>query len=191
MEDLLKIEVRNGNVEKALRVMKRKLKKEGIFQELKRFVITELYFKFPKENIKNFDQIKKRIDFVKEHRQKYQEKKYPNLGSLYATKNLYYELSKFSVVFLFLYIFYLIGTKIIYLLFNEQKLLLFRKFIVKLYSLYFKINKRKFLFSDKTINCLVNQGSDLANDAIETINILEKKIKGRIKIENNIIIDID
>ena len=35
MEDLLKIEVRNGNVEKALRVMKRKLKKEGIFQELK------------------------------------------------------------------------------------------------------------------------------------------------------------
>lgn len=36
MEDLLKIEVRNGNVEKALRVMKRKLKKEGIFQELKR-----------------------------------------------------------------------------------------------------------------------------------------------------------
>ena len=32
----MKIEVRNGNVEKALRVMKRKLKKEGIFQELKR-----------------------------------------------------------------------------------------------------------------------------------------------------------
>ena len=31
----MKIEVRNGNVEKALRVMKKKMKKEGVFQELK------------------------------------------------------------------------------------------------------------------------------------------------------------
>jgi small subunit ribosomal protein S21 len=31
----LKIEVRNNNVEKALRVMKKKLKKEGIFDEMK------------------------------------------------------------------------------------------------------------------------------------------------------------
>ena len=45
MEDLLKIEVRNGNVEKALRVMKRKLKKEGIFQELKR----RQYYQKPSE----------------------------------------------------------------------------------------------------------------------------------------------
>ena len=29
------IEVRNNNVEKALRVMKKKMKKEGLFQELK------------------------------------------------------------------------------------------------------------------------------------------------------------
>ena len=31
----MKIDVRNGNVEKALRVMKKKMKKEGVFQELK------------------------------------------------------------------------------------------------------------------------------------------------------------
>lgn len=31
----MKIEVRNNNVEKALRLMKRKMKKEGLFQELK------------------------------------------------------------------------------------------------------------------------------------------------------------
>ena len=165
--------------------------RSSIFQELKGFIITEVYFKFPKDNVKSFDKIKKRIDFVKNHRQKYQEKEYPNLGSLYATKNLYYELSKLSLVFLFLYMFYLIGTKTIYLFSNEQKLLSFRKFIVKLYSLYFKIDKRKFLFSEKTINCLVNKGSEFSDDAIETINILERKIKGRIKIENNIIVDID
>jgi|TARA_X000001036_G_scaffold235781_1_gene220044 small subunit ribosomal protein S21 len=31
----LKIEVRNNNVEKALRVMKKKMKRDGVFQELK------------------------------------------------------------------------------------------------------------------------------------------------------------
>lgn len=31
----MKIEVRNGNVEKALRVMKKKMKKEGVFEEIK------------------------------------------------------------------------------------------------------------------------------------------------------------
>jgi len=31
----LKIEVRNNNVEKALRIMKKKLKKEGVFDEMK------------------------------------------------------------------------------------------------------------------------------------------------------------
>ena len=63
--------------------------------------------------------------------------------------------------------------KIIYLFLNEQKLLSFRKFIVKLYSLYFKIDKRKFLFSGKTINCLVI-GSEFSDDATETINIWEE-----------------
>ncbi len=66
MEDLLKIEVRNGNVEKALRLMKRKLKKEGIFQELKR----RQYYQKPSEvkretakrrliNIKTAEKIRK------------------------------------------------------------------------------------------------------------------------------------
>jgi small subunit ribosomal protein S21 len=32
----LKVEVKNNNVEKAMRIMKKKLKKEGIFDELKK-----------------------------------------------------------------------------------------------------------------------------------------------------------
>ena len=152
-EFLFKLDYINENCE-IITLKKKEIRfgwRSSIFQKLKGFIITEVYFKFPKDNVKSFDQIKKRIDFVKNHRQKYQEKEYPNLGSLYATKNLYYELSKLSLVFLFLYMFYLIGTKIIYLFLNEQKLLSFRKFIVKLYSLYFKIDKRKFLFSEKQL----------------------------------------
>ena len=41
----MKIEVRNGNVEKALRVMKKKMKKEGVFQEIK----DRQYFQKPRE----------------------------------------------------------------------------------------------------------------------------------------------
>lgn len=41
----MKIEVRNGNVEKALRVMKKKMKKEGVFQEIK----DRQYFQKPSE----------------------------------------------------------------------------------------------------------------------------------------------
>ena len=41
----IKIEVRNNNVEKALRVLKKKLKKENIFQEMK----DRQYYKNPSE----------------------------------------------------------------------------------------------------------------------------------------------
>jgi|TARA_B100001094_G_C17470750_1_gene457201 small subunit ribosomal protein S21 len=41
----LKIEVRNNNVEKALRLMKKKMKTSGVFQELK----DRQYYKKPSE----------------------------------------------------------------------------------------------------------------------------------------------
>lgn len=41
----MKIEVRNNNVEKALRVMKKKMKRDGVFQELK----DRQYYKKPSE----------------------------------------------------------------------------------------------------------------------------------------------
>lgn len=41
----MKIEVRNNNVEKALRVMKKKMKRDGVFQELK----DRQYYRKPSE----------------------------------------------------------------------------------------------------------------------------------------------
>ena len=41
----MKIEVRNNNVEKALRVMKKKMKLDGVFQEMK----DRAYYKKPSE----------------------------------------------------------------------------------------------------------------------------------------------
>ncbi len=165
--------------------------RSSIFQKMDNFLITEVFFNFPKKNIKDNHEIQKRINYVKNHREMYQEKKLPNLGSLYATKNLYSDLSKLSIPLLVLYLMYISGTKFIYLFLHHKNLLRFRKFIVKLYCLYFKIYKKNFSMSDRTINCLVNMGSDNANEAISIIQILEKKIKGRIRLENIIVRDLE
>ncbi len=164
--------------------------RSSIFKKMNNFLITEVFFRFPKKNIKNINEIQQRVNYVKNHRETFQEKKFPNLGSLYATKNLYYDLSKLSISLFLLYVIYILGTKFVYIFLDQTNLLKFRKLIVKLYCLYFKIPKNKFSMSSKTINCLVNIGSSSANDAIETIQILEKKIKGRIKLENVILKDL-
>jgi len=52
----LKIEVRNNNVEKALRVMKKKMKLDGVFQEMK----DRAHYKKPSE-IKRRKKQKERI----------------------------------------------------------------------------------------------------------------------------------
>jgi len=116
----------------------------------------------------------------------------PNLGSLYATKNLYYDLSKISVSFFLLYIFNVFVTKIFYLLRINNKLILFRRYLVKIYSKIFFIETNKFSLSDRTINCLVNKTKDNQSlYAFELIEKMEKKIKGKIKIENVLVKNIN
>ena len=55
----MKIEVRNNNVEKALRVMKKKMKRDGVFQELK----DRQYYQKPSE-VKR-DKAKQRLVNIK------------------------------------------------------------------------------------------------------------------------------
>ena len=154
----------------------------SIFHKMSKFLILNVYFNFPKSNVKNFDEIEKKVEEIRSHRHKFQENKLPNLGSLYATKNLYKDLSKLSIIFFILYSINIIGTKLIYLFFKETKLLSFRKYIGKLYCSYFGINSLKYSLSEKTINCLVNKGSIEASNAFDLVEKLEKKIKRRINL---------
>jgi UDP-N-acetylmuramate dehydrogenase len=157
----------------------------SIFQEKKNFLIHEIKFIFPLYKKNNLNAINERVNEVKKHREKFQEKKLPNLGSLYATKNLYYDLSKISFTLFFLYSINVFITKIFYLLRIANKLILFRKFLVKIYSIYFGIKTDKFAFSERTINCLVNKAKNNQSlQAFELIEKLEKKIKNKIKLEN-------
>ena len=156
------------------------------FLLMKNFIITNLFFDFDKKYVVTNETIDLKVKKIKAHRDKFQEKKYPNLGSLYATKNLYYDLSKISFNLFLLYCFYIICTKLIFLFLNDKYLLSFRKFIVKLYLSYFKIDQNKFSLSERTINCLVNKGSKNSKHAFKLIDKLEKKIKGKVKLENKI-----
>ena len=73
-----------------------------------------------------------------------------------------------------------------------MSIILFRKKINFLYKKVFGLNKdSNFSLSDKTINCLVNKGSENANEAIQLVKKLKSKSKNKIKLENIILENIE
>tara|TARA_B100001057_G_scaffold458674_1_gene508147 strand:+ start:5317 stop:6369 length:1053 start_codon:yes stop_codon:yes gene_type:complete len=166
--------------------------RSSIFHEMSNFIIINAIFEFPKKNIKNSEFINSKIEKTRNHRAKFQEKKFPNLGSLFATKDLYKDISNFNFIYRLLYLFNKIMTKIILKFLNERSLLYFRKILVTFYSFSFNINnKDSFILSDRTINCLINNGSNSADDAIKTIKKIQKKIGYSQKLENILIEEIE
>lgn len=165
--------------------------RSSIFHNYKNIIILNALFEFPKNNLTEIDIINKNIEKVKRHRITFQEKKFPNLGSLFATKDLYKDISSSSFFFKGLYLLNIIFTKLIRKFLNENYLVKYRKLMVGIYSLSLGINKQSsFKLSDRTINCLVNNNSTNANDAIKIIRSYQKKIKYSQKLENIILEDI-
>ena len=114
-----------------------------------------------------------------------------NINYLFATKNLYWDISKSSILFKILYLLYILITKLIIKFLSEKSLLRFRKFAVSIYSYCFGIKKNSsFKLSERTINCLVNNNSSSANEAIKIIKTYQKKIKYSQRLENIIVEDI-
>jgi UDP-N-acetylmuramate dehydrogenase len=151
--------------------------RKSIFHKMKNFIILNAVFEFPKNKFDNSQIIKKKLDNTKNHRGTFQEKKLPNLGSLFATKNLYGDLKGYKLNYMLLYLINKYLTKIIIKYSNLASLIYFRKILVKFYSFLFDIDRRSnFILSEKTINCLVNKGSCSSNEAIKTIRNIQKKI---------------
>ena len=193
-EYLKEVQIINQNCE-LIKLKKDDLKLEWrstIFHKMKNFVILNMIFEFPKKNISTLETINNKIQKIKNHRMKFQEKKFPNLGSLFATKDLYSDISKTSITYYLLNKTNRILSKIILKLFNENLLLFYRKILVKIYSFFFNVTKNdSFILSDRTINCLINKGSPHANDAIKVIRKIQKKIKYSQRLENIIVDEID
>ena len=166
--------------------------RSSIFHKMREVIILNAIFEFPNKNILNTEVIKSRIHKNKNHRIKFQEKKSPNLGSLFATKDLYKDLCSSGLVYKLLYIFNKISTKIILKISNENSLLYFRKILVLIYSFFLNIKKEdSFILSNRTINCLINNGSSEADKAIKVIRKIQEKIGHTHRLENILIEEIE
>ena len=147
----------------------------------KNLIILKIEFKFTKkENQLKLDSY---IKEVKAHRGFYQENTFPNLGSLFATRNIYKDLSKNSII---LYSMYLIHNflTILFKRYSKTSLVVYRKFSRLFYLKILKIkNIQGFGFSEKTLNCIINLGSKDANKAIELISSFQENISYSIKRE--------
>jgi UDP-N-acetylmuramate dehydrogenase len=127
---------------------------------------------------------------IMNHRKTFQENNLPNLGSIFATKNIYRDLSRKNLIFFILYIFYKLGNFYCYK-FNNSKILSFRKFIINLYLKMLGLNNFEFWgTSDKTLNSLVNKGSQKSDKAISFLKKFKKKTNKYLEMENIILEDI-
>ena len=170
-------------------INKRELNLSWRYSELQKrnYLIVKAFFSIPKKNVIDKETIVKTQLSIQNHRTKFQEKGLPNLGSLFATKDLYRDLSKVNLRFKLIYYF----SKIINLIirrFFKSKILLFRKILVQIYIKLLKIDKDSdFSLSEKTINCLINKGSNSGDHAIRIVKSIQKKIGNHSRLENIII----
>ena len=153
-------------------------------------VILKAEFRFSENCLKHNTNLNDTLTKIKNHRNTFQEKKYPNLGSTFATRNIYKDISRISFIFFSLYLL----NKIFSLIFSKMKtdiFLIYRKKMIKIYSFCLKIDKKsRYNFSDRTLNCIVNNGSSSSNEAIKIIKNLQKKFKKTNRLENIILDDI-
>jgi UDP-N-acetylenolpyruvoylglucosamine reductase len=124
------------------------------------------------------DFIKMKIDKNRIGRLTRQEFVHPNIGSLFATKDIYADLARFNPIY---------GLKL--------------KFVRKIYKYiqpdnntllnyitcrHFGIDYKNRVFSNKTMNCLVNKGVS-TKQFLKYINKIQKITKNTVPLENIII----
>ena len=161
--------------------------RKSLFQD-KKYLILNINFLFPLKNLVGIEKTTKRSKKVIQHRSNFQENILPNLGSIFATYDLYKDLRKKNFLFYMTYIVYKILSFLVYK-FSRRNFFGFRKFFVKIYSRLLKLDSSTdFFVSDKTINCLVNRGSSKGNDAIKFVKHMKKEV-GNCSILENIILD--
>jgi len=128
----------------------------------------------------NIKQIKEQIKVFTIMRLKYQERNYPNLGSLFKSEDIYLVLSKRNKLYALIVKF----IRRIGCFFHVQV----NWILNYLTLLIFKITyAKKKPFSNKTINCLVNRGNLTFKDAVGFIKQLQAVSKNELLLEIEIV----
>ena len=157
----------------------------------KKYIVLNCEFHFPKDNYIGEYKTQEISLKIMNHRKLFQENDLPNLGSIFASKNIYKDLSKLSFIFFILYYFYKIGSIFCFKI-NKTNIFKFRSFVILIYLKLLGLEKNNnFSASNKTLNCLVNNGATSTSNGINFLKKFKEKTKKCLKIENIILDDID
>lgn len=130
--------------------------------------------------------LQEHIKKVAIHRKTYLESKYPNLGSTFATKNIYGDLSKYY----FFYRLVHVAAKIITKIYLGDKNYFYARWMNQFTQKYFDLKATaNVAFSDKTFNCIINKGGASADEIIEFITRIQQVTKNRLPLEIEIFRD--
>lgn len=132
-------------------------------------------------------QEKLKLSAAEINRRTYQESEYPNLGSLFATRNIYMDLARDSVLYNFLYI----CVKVLLRVMPGERNLNAAILFVSLTRAFFQIkNHERIALSSKTINCVVNLGGAQADEIICYVKQVRAKMGNRLPFEIEILEDL-
>lgn len=167
---------RNGKIEKLNKSELEFSWRSSSFQKFKDKVIISASFSLPASTPEiELQQIKN----VELHRKKFQEHSLPNLGSVFATKDIYTDIaSKNRNYGALMYM-----VKVFVRFFPGPRDQLFARLMVSLTKKFF-YQKSGYpnMFSDKSINCIVNRGSS-SEQLIAFIRDMKKKMHIKSDIE--------
>jgi UDP-N-acetylenolpyruvoylglucosamine reductase len=151
--------------------------RSSMFREKTSYVILSARFRLEPGDRQ---EINRKVQACQIDRATYQEMKYPNLGSLYKTKNIYGDIAKKSKLYKY---FLWILNKI------KRVLRLKNNVMINFFTAkYFKIKTvGKKAFSDKTLNCLVNRGDLSYTKALQFIDQISKILGDSVELEVEII----
>lgn len=114
----------------------------------------------------------------------YQESTYPNLGSLFATRDLYGDLARHFGVYRMLYAL----VRIVSRLLPGDRHANFARLAVGVTRRYFRIrDTARVGLSARTVNCVVNRGGAEADDIIAFVRSVQDKLGHRVALEVEIL----
>lgn len=121
------------------------------------------------------------------NRRTYQERAHPNLGSLFATRNIYGDLAASFPLYRALYLAGRLAARLV----PGNRHHNAAKLFTAMTRWYFDIQDTPLVgLSPKTVNCVINRGDAQANDIIEFVKQVRTKMRDRLPFEIEILEDI-
>jgi UDP-N-acetylmuramate dehydrogenase len=160
-----------------------KWRSSAFHNKLKDYIVLDAVFNLIKGSSED---IMAHINKAVQHRKKYQENRYPNIGSIFATKDIYSDISKHFLCYKLCH--FLIRVFIKIALWNKSDR--YARIMNSFTQYYFHLKPtEKVGFSETTFNCIVNRGNATASEIINFIKKVQIAIDYCVRLEIEIIED--